>query len=542
MGRDGFSPGDVIVDKYRIVRTIGKGGMGVVLAADHLQLGKTVAVKILKGDANQISLARFSREARAVAQIASPHVCQVFDVGVLPDGDPFMVMELMEGSDLAQLSKQGHVFPVEQVVDYILQACEALAEAHSKDIIHRDLKPGNLFLAKQPNGTSIIKLLDFGISKTLSGPDHGLTQTDAVVGSPRFMAPEQLKSAKDVDQRADIWSLGVLTHELLTGKAAFAAGTIAELFIRIIQEDPEPLREQRPDVPPGLDRVINKCLEKEREERYENVAELALALAPYGSAAAKTSCDTISRVYEATGWSRSEPAADDLQPQLMGTMMMDTGDETETVAKVAGAVTPATGPTPDPAAAPMAPAPMAPPVAAPQAAAPLIGVAEPPPTGPQQIAAPAGPASAGVQPYAQIQTTDGVAGSPRATRSGSLAPKLAAAAGLAAIGAAVLVWTLVDSDPPTDDGSPAQSAASEPSTAPIEPDPAPAESAATTTATAAATAEPAASLEPTASATAPTIPTAALPPTSPPSSPPKAWPPKPPVTSQPKTPKDRIGF
>jgi eukaryotic-like serine/threonine-protein kinase len=346
-----FSAGAVIADKYRVIRTIGQGGMGVVLAADHLHLGRQVAIKVLKGDSSQISLARFSREAQAVAKIGSQHVCQVFDVGMLPSGSPYMVMELLDGSDLADLAKGGHRFEVAEVVDYVLQACQALAEAHTKHIVHRDLKPGNLFLARQPDGTSIIKLLDFGISKSVQGPDTGLTQTDSVVGSPRFMSPEQLTSAKDADHRADIWSLGVVIQELLTGKAVFPSNSIAELFVKILQQDPPSVRQDRPDVSELFDGALGRCFEKDREDRYANVAEMALALAPFGTASAQRSLDVIVRLYEATGWRRpAQAAAPAAQPApaasvqaspagqpLQGTLLVASDDTAAMMASVAAA-------------------------------------------------------------------------------------------------------------------------------------------------------------------------------------------------------------
>ncbi len=540
MGNNEFSPGDLIADKYRVVRTIGRGGMGVVLAADHLHLGKPVAVKVLRGDANQVSLARFSREARAVAQITNPHVCQVYDVGVLPNGDPFMVMELLEGADLAEVAKGNRGFAINEVVDYILQACEALAEAHTKDIVHRDLKPGNLFLSVQPDGSRVVKLLDFGISKSMTGPDQGLTQTDAVVGSPRFMAPEQLKSAKQVDQRADIWSLGVMMHELLTGKTAFLGGTIAELFISIIQEQPEPLLKLRPDAPAGLAQVIDRCLEKDRDDRYANVAELALALGPYGSPTAQSSCDTITGIYKAVGWSRSEPEPKQTHSDLMSTVAISDDEGIDTVARVAAAVSQASAGAPAAAPAAALPAGYGSVGGAPAAvAAPAAVTAA---TGNQPVVATTPPGLSASPAFGSSQTTDGVAGAPHPSGGGALVPVLAASGGLAILGAVGLAWWLTSAAPADGRGDTAPAGGTESSAAPAEPTAEPPEGPATTAPDEAASAEPVPSATPSVAASASAVSVTEPPPPRPVRPPPTARPPAPTAPKPTATKKDRIGF
>ena len=209
MGPESGAPvevGEVVAGKYRVDRVLGTGGMGVVLAATQVDLDRRVAIKFLLPAAlkNPEVVARFSREARSAAKIQSEHVARVIDVGVLPTGAPYMVMEYLDGSDLAQRISAGERLPLAEAVRYVLEACEALAEAHAAGIVHRDLKPANLFLARRPDRTSSVKVLDFGISKSPVG-DGGITSTQAVMGSPLYMSPEQLVSAKRVDHRTDIW-------------------------------------------------------------------------------------------------------------------------------------------------------------------------------------------------------------------------------------------------------------------------------------------------------------------------------------------------
>ncbi len=210
--------GEVLDGKYRVEGTLGRGGIGAVLAAHHLALDRKVAIKLLLHQTEEGSeqAQRFAREARVTAQLQGEHVARVLDVGELPSGAPYIVMEYLEGSDLRSQREKG--LAVETIVDYALQAAEGLAEAHARNIVHRDLKPGNLFLAKRPDGSQIVKVVDFGLSKYSGGDQGSLTHTAALMGSPRYMAPEQLLSSKHVDARADIWSLGAVLYELLAGQ------------------------------------------------------------------------------------------------------------------------------------------------------------------------------------------------------------------------------------------------------------------------------------------------------------------------------------
>ncbi|MFO0757026.1 MAG: serine/threonine-protein kinase [Byssovorax sp.] len=306
-----IQPGQILAGKYQVERVIGEGGMGVVIAALHLQLDRRVALKLLRPELVQSreTVLRFSNEARSVGKIESEHVAKVLDVGVLDDGAPFIVMEYLDGRDLSVLIKQGGALPWPDAIEYVLQACEALAEAHVKGIVHRDLKPANLFLIHRPDGSPAIKVLDFGISKAaIGGQEQGLTQTSAVMGSPSYMAPEQLKSARQVDARTDVWALGIILHELLTGEAAFKADTVPELYVAILQDAPPPLRSRRRDAPAGLEAAVLRCLEKDPARRFANVGELAAALAEIAPPRAQASIDRIMKITGVPGSLRSRPS------------------------------------------------------------------------------------------------------------------------------------------------------------------------------------------------------------------------------------------
>ena len=301
--RSSLAPGTLIGGKYRVERALGRGGMGVVLLAHDETLGRRVAIKLLRA-AGRGDEARFLREARAVARLTSEHVARILEVGEMDDGAPFLVMEYASGSDLGRVLHDRGRLPPAIAVDYLLQAGEVLAEAHALGIIHRDLKPSNLFLAARVDGTPLIKVLDFGIAKTTPGlagnaEETSLTATSATIGSPLYMSPEQLHSARDVDARADLWSLGAVLHELLTGRPPFEAESAAAVGAKIAAGAPTPLAEGCPEAPEGLAAVVLRCLEKDPDRRFQDIAELAQALAPYAPPASRISVDRIGRVVRA---------------------------------------------------------------------------------------------------------------------------------------------------------------------------------------------------------------------------------------------------
>ncbi|MFZ5892720.1 MAG: serine/threonine protein kinase [Myxococcota bacterium] len=307
-------PGEIIAGKYRVERVLGEGGMGIVVEALHMQLDERVAIKFLLPQAlgNEEAVARFAREARAAVKIKSEHVARVSDVGTLESGAPYMVMELLQGQDLAGLVHDSGPLAVADAVDYLLQASEAIAEAHALGIVHRDLKPANLFIIRRADGSPCIKVLDFGISKMTStggsGAELGMTRTHAIMGSPLYMSPEQLASTRDVDARADIWALGTILYELITGRVPFQADTMPQLCGMILHEPVPTPRSLRRDVPEALESAVLRCLEKDRGRRYQNLAELALALAPFAPSASLRSVERITRVLSVAGVPASNAA------------------------------------------------------------------------------------------------------------------------------------------------------------------------------------------------------------------------------------------
>ncbi len=296
--------GAVVADKYRVDRVIGFGGMGVVCHATHLELGTPVAIKFVREerDADDRAVARLLTEARAAAQLRSQHACRVIDCGRLPSGSPYIVMEYLVGRDLRSLLETRGPLPVEEAVSFALQACEALAEAHINGIVHRDVKPENLFAAEGPGGTPVLKVLDFGISKQLSplSAPRSLTDSTEHMGSPFHMSPEQMIDPSGVDFRTDIWSLGVALYELLTGQLPFGGESGPQLCANVMTAQPIPPQAHHVDIPDGLARVILRCLEKDRELRYRDVGELAVALKEFGGSDAGVTASRVERIFGRT--------------------------------------------------------------------------------------------------------------------------------------------------------------------------------------------------------------------------------------------------
>jgi Protein kinase domain len=289
--------GQVIHGKYRIERQIGRGGMGIVLAATHLQLEHLVAIKVMRRDLgmDERAIDRLLMEARSAARIRSEHVARVLDVGTLDNGTPFIVMEYLDGENLADLLDREGALQIDQAVSFMLQCCLALAEVHVAEMVHRDLKPGNLFIARLPDGSPSVKIVDFGISKQIgSARDGAATTSPQVLGSPYYMSPEQMR-AEAVDERSDIWGLGAILFEMLTGRPPFIGDTLPEVYSAVLNDAPPPVDTLRSSVPAGLDDVVQRCLEKDPAQRFCDVADLAEALAPFAIAAAP-SVERITRI------------------------------------------------------------------------------------------------------------------------------------------------------------------------------------------------------------------------------------------------------
>jgi serine/threonine-protein kinase len=275
-----LAPGTILLGKYRIDELIGTGGMGNVVRASHLYLHQAVAIKILLPQMaeSDSTKQRFLREAQATVRLKSEHCARVMDVGTV-EGVPFMVMEFLDGNDLNQILRHHGPQQPAIVVDLMLQACEGISEAHALGIVHRDIKPSNFFITRRPDGSMLLKILDFGISKTPVGYEE-LTGTQTVIGTPSYMAPEQMKSGRSADARSDIWSIGVVMYQLLNGRPPFAGESFAELVLKVGLEPPAPIHVP---LPTGLGEVILRCLEKDPNLRHQNVGELARMLAPYAT-------------------------------------------------------------------------------------------------------------------------------------------------------------------------------------------------------------------------------------------------------------------
>ncbi len=279
-----FDPGSIIAGKYRIKHKLGEGAMGQVLAVEHVEMGWLRAIKLMTqaAAATPDAMERLRREARAMSEIESAHAVTVYDFGRLEDGSPYIVMEYLEGCDLDAYLKQQGPLPVHEAVSYVLQALEAIAEAHQKGIVHRDLKLKNLFRTADASGRPVVKVLDFGISKLLHlGASNAVTHQGVMLGTPYYMSPEQWSAAPDVDGRADIWSLGAILYRLTTGSLPFSASIQAQLCRQVLMDPPAPMQSPYGPLPYGFEAVVHRCLEKAPGARYPSAAQLAQALVPF---------------------------------------------------------------------------------------------------------------------------------------------------------------------------------------------------------------------------------------------------------------------
>jgi serine/threonine-protein kinase len=302
-----------VAEKYRIDRMIGFGGMGVVCEGVHLELGAKVALKFVRPEYahDERVVARFLSEARAAAQLRSEHTCRVMDCGRLATGSPYLVMEYLDGADLRRILTAQGCMPVEDAVSFALQACAALAEAHARGIVHRDVKPENLFLMHGPDGGALIKVLDFGISKQLGAIQgtRGLTDSSDSMGSPHHMSPEQMIDPSAVDARTDIWSLGVLLYELLTAQLPFKGDSVPQVCANVMTAAPPSPCEINHEIPDGLAAVVLRCLDKNPDARFPDVAALSRSLKDFGGSAASVTAARVSRILDRTRSTQPAPPA-----------------------------------------------------------------------------------------------------------------------------------------------------------------------------------------------------------------------------------------
>ncbi len=289
-GESPLQPGDVVAGSYVVQKVIGEGGMAFVALAAHREEHHRVAIKVLRSENARRSevVKRFEREQRTLTMLHSEHTLRIYGYGQHA-GLSYMLLEYLEGTDLAELLRAVGPVPVERAVEYTLQACHAIAEAHLLGIVHRDLKPGNLFLTRRSDGSPCIKVLDFGISKVTHEADalgeaSLVTKINTVMGSPFYMSPEQMLSSTMADARSDIWSLAVTLFELLTKSLPFAANTPNGVCQRIMSGAPTPLRALRPSYPKGLEATIARCLQHRPENRYANIADFAVSLGDFAPA------------------------------------------------------------------------------------------------------------------------------------------------------------------------------------------------------------------------------------------------------------------
>ena len=310
MGSLALAPNRVLLGKYRIEAVLGRGGMGVVVRARHVTLDEVVAIKLLGDDMalTAETFARFEREAKAAARLKSEHVVRVSDVGRLDDGMPYMVMELLDGRDLSQLVKAEGPLAPSIAANLMIQVCEVLVEAHAHGIVHRDMKPSNVFLITRDTGLPFVKVLDFGIAKAPEADGLALTRTSAVLGTPDYMSPEQLRSSRSVDARSDVWALGVSLYEVMEGRRPFTGETAFELCFKISDEPAEPMQR----TPPAIAAIVMRCLAKKPEDRYQSALELAVALAPF-AADRQAAHNDVDRMQRASGQSPPTPP-----PQIEG--------------------------------------------------------------------------------------------------------------------------------------------------------------------------------------------------------------------------------